>query len=145
MATTSRLPIQEAPDLRNTPISLILSVDDTATDAGLYFFYCEKDTVVDHCRVTWSSQDASSPASITLMNAGAAGIASATALSNTLAVQAIGTINTGVDLTLTDTDNVIPAGNWIAIDIVDGDSSSAGQGYPSAYLGVYLRLRTIIA
>ena len=138
MAGESALPITECPDLIAHTVAITVpdSVwdDGAAVAEGAYLFYCERDTIVDAAHFICSVTDVSGD--ITL-NTGATGVASAgTAISSALTPAVAGTPQA---FTITETANLIPAGNWIGVEH-DGDADSAD--IVSAI--VQLRLRTRI-
>lgn len=137
MAGEKVLPIEVAADLRAhtivIPIPDSVFDDGAAAAEGAFLFYAERDTIVDAahfiCNVTDSDGD------ITL-NTGSSGVASeGTAISDTITPAAAGVAKA---FTLTETANLIPAGNWIGIEH-DGDADSEDL----AGCMVQLRIRTI--
>ena len=138
MAGEITLPIQECPDL--ICHTVVITVPDTVWDdgavaaEGAFLFYCERDTVVDAAHFMCSVTDATGD--ITL-NTGSTGVASAgSAISSVLTPAVAGTPQA---FTMTETANLVPAGNWIGVEH-DGDADSAD--IVSAV--IQLRLRTRI-
>ncbi len=136
MAGEVALPIQECPDMICHTVALNVpdtAFDDTAYD-GAFLFYCERDTIIDAahfiCAVTDTSGD------VTLVT-GATGLPGAgSAVSSVLTP---GTAGTPQAFTITETANLIPAGNWIGLEI-DNDADTADV----VGAMVQLRLRTRI-
>lgn len=137
MAGEKVLPIEVAADLRAHTIVIPIpdSVFDDGTEAaeGAFLFYAERDTIVDAAHFICNVTDASGDVTL---NTGSTGVASAgTAISDTITPNAAGVVKA---FTLTETANLIPAGNWIGIEH-DGDADSADL----AGCMVQLRIRTI--
>lgn len=136
MAGEVVLPIQECPDLIAHTISIPIAdavFDDGAAAAeGVYLFYCERDTIVDGAHFLCNVTDASGDVTL---NTGSSGLASAgSAITSALTPGAAGVVAT---FTMTETANLIPAGNWIGLEH-DGDGDSADL----AGCLVQIRLRT---
>ena len=142
MAGEKVLPIEVAADLRAHTIVIPIPdsvFDDDGSGAsstaaeGAFLFYAERDTIVDAAHFICNVTDASGD--ITL-NTGSTGVAAAgTAISDTITPNAAGVVKA---FTLTETANLIPAGNWIGIEH-DGDDDSETL----AGCMVQLRVRTI--
>ena len=138
MAGETPLPIQECPDLYAhtvvIPIPDSVWDDGAAAAEGAFLFYAERDTIVDAAHFICNVTDASGD--ITL-NTAATGVASAgSAISSTLTP---GTAGTPQAFTITETANLIPAGNWIGVEH-DGDADAADITGAM----VQLRLRTCV-
>ena len=138
MAGENVLPIQECPDM--ICHTIVVPVPDSVWDngaaaaEGAYLFYCERDTIVDAAHFLCNVTDASGD--ITL-NTGSTGVASAgSAISSVLTPTAAGVVGT---FTMTETANLIPAGNWIGVEH-DGDADSEDM----TGVMIQLRLRTRI-
>jgi hypothetical protein len=138
MAGETVLPIQECPDL--VAHTIVIPIPDSVWDdgaasaEGAFLFYAERDTVVDAAHFICNVTDASGDVTL---NTAATGVASAgTAISSVLTP---GTAGTPQAFTLTETANLIPAGNWIGVEH-DGDADTADITGAM----VQLRLRTII-
>jgi len=141
MAGESVLPIQECPDL--IAHTVVIPIPDSVFDddgsgasstaaEGAFLFHCERDTIVDAAHFLCNVTDASGDLTL---NTGSSGVAAAgSAISSVLTPPAAGVVGT---FTLTETANLIPAGNWIGIEH-DGDADSADL----AGCMVQLRLRT---
>ena len=93
-------------------------------------FHCERDTVVDAAFIRCATADAD--ATITLKHFTTGAVGSGTAFSSAAALSA--TAGTVIPVTITDTANVIPAGDAIGVD-VGGTSTAVG-------VNVTLRIRT---
>ena len=136
MAGENVLPIQECPDM--IAHTVVLNVPDAAFDNtaydGAYLFYCERDTIVDAAHFLCAVTDASGDATLTTAATGTPGAGSAIS-----SVLTPGTAGTPQAFTLTETANLIPAGNWIAIE-VDNDADT--EDVVGAM--IQLRLRTRI-
>jgi len=138
MAGETPLPIQECPDLYAhtvvIPIPDSVWDDGAAAAEGAFLFYAERDTIVDAAHFICNVTDASGD--ITL-NTASSGVASAgAAISSTLTP---GTAGTPQAFTITETANLIPAGNWIGVEH-DGDADAADITGAM----VQLRLRTCV-
>ena len=134
MAGETALPIQECPDLIAHTVTTTVpdtAFDNTAYD-GAFLFYCERDTVVDAAHFICSVTDASGKVTL---NTGSTGLPGAGSAISSLLTP--GTAGTPQAFTLTETANLIPAGNWIAVEVAnDGDTADVVGAM------VQLRLRT---
>jgi len=136
MAGERVLPIDVCPDLRAHTI--VINVPATAFDNnaydGAFLFYAERDTIIDAAHVICAVIDADGDLTLSTASgaASAGGVPSAgTAISDTIVPAAAGVVKA---FTLTETANLIPAGNWVAIEHAnDGDSEDL--------LGVMVQLR----
>tara|TARA_R100000458_G_scaffold37793_1_gene35251 strand:+ start:3626 stop:4060 length:435 start_codon:yes stop_codon:yes gene_type:complete len=138
MAGEVVLPIQECPDM--ICHTIVVPVPDSVWDddgsgasstaaEGAFLFYCERDTIVDAAHFLCNTTDASGD--ITLNTASSGVAAAGTAISSALTPTAAGVVGT---FTITETANLIPAGNWIGVEH-DGDADSADL------TGVMIQLR----
>ena len=132
MAGENVLPITECPDMISETFAFQFSIAEDFQNT--YLFYCERDTIVDAAHCICNVTDASGD--ITL-NTASSGVASAgSAISSVLTPGAAGVPTA---FTMTETANLIPAGNWIGVEH-DGDADSADL----VGVMIQLRLRTRI-
>tara|TARA_Y100001938_G_scaffold67605_2_gene93788 strand:- start:1105 stop:1506 length:402 start_codon:yes stop_codon:yes gene_type:complete len=130
MAGEVVLPIQECPDMICHTVTVCLSATGGDVVDDHYVFYCERDTIVDAATVMFVTNDAD--ATLKLTTAATGTIASGTDMTSALAIS--GTAGTPVHFTMTETANLVPAGNWIGLEITN--TSTAEQ------VTVQMRVRT---
>lgn len=141
MAGERVLPIDVCPDLRAHTISINVpatAFDNTAYD-GAYLFYAERDTVIDAAHIICAVTDAA-PSEITLVTGSGAATAGGVPSSGSAisAQTAAGAAGVAVAFSITETANLIPAGNWVALKIGNNTNSEDLVG-----VMVQLRVRTI--
>jgi hypothetical protein len=131
MAGETSLPIQETPDHWQT---IVVSCSGTGGDFvdDQYLFYAERDTVVDAAHAIWGTADAD--ATLKLTTAASGTVADGTDMTSALAMS--GSAGTPAAFTITETANLVPAGNWVGIEITG--TSTAEE------VTVQLRIRTTI-
>ena len=132
MAGEVALPITECPDTIAHTICVPLGSTGGVTVDNQYIFYAERDTIVDDARLICGVADAD--ATMKLTTAATGTVADGTDLTSALAMS--GTAGTPVQFTLTTTANLIPAGNWIGVEITGTSTASECM--------VQLRLRSRI-
>ena len=125
MAGETVLPIQETPDF-------IQDITWNApTEGNGYFYYCERDTVVDSVVAINDGADAGLTVDIT-KGAGGTSI-----LSSAITIAAADTTGVG---TLDTSENLVPAGTWLHLTYADGTSDADS----TAGLCIQARIRTTI-
>jgi|9_EtaG_2_1085328.scaffolds.fasta_scaffold05736_2 hypothetical protein len=124
------LPVSTFPDVLQY-ISVNLGQNGSGVVAADQpIFHCERDTVVDAAFIRCATADGD--ATITLKHFTTGNVTDGTAFSSAAALSA--TAGTVIPVTITDTANVIPAGDAIGVD-VGGTSTAVG-------VNVTLRIRT---
>lgn len=137
MAGETVLPIQEFPDVfQYVSVTLKADTEDVTGTLDSYLMYCEEDTIVDAAYFSITTVDASNDATYTLqyVPSGTGPEASGTAFSN--AATSGATADASVAWTITETANIVPAGNRIALKVA-GTSDVEG-------MNITLRIRTRI-
>lgn len=137
MAGETVLPIQEFPDVfQYVSVTLKADTEDVTGTLDSYLMYCEEDTIVDAAYFSITTVDASNDATYTLqyVPSGTGPEASGTAFSN--AATSGATADASVAWTITETANLVPAGNRIALKVA-GTSDVEG-------MNITLRIRTRI-
>ena len=132
MAGEIALPIQECPDL----ICHIMTKTfdgGTATDNTGPWFYCERDTIIDAAFAV--SEDADADLTFMLVKA-ASGTAVGSGTDILSAVMAVTVADTTVTGTLDETENLVPAGSWVHIEVAGTADTAA------AVATVQVRIRT---
>ena len=112
MAGEVVLPIQEVPDSFQTVAMQLSGTGGDFVD-NQYLFYAERDTIIDAAHAIWATNDAD--ATLMLTTAATGTVADGTNLTSALAMS--GTAGTPAAFTITETANLIPAGNWVGIEI----------------------------
>ena len=124
------IPVETFPDVLQY-ISVNLGQDGSGNAAADQpIFHCERNPVVDAAFIRCSTADAD--ATITLKHFTTGAVGSGTAFSSAAALSA--TAGTVIPVTITNTANVIPAGDAIGVDFTN-TSTAAG-------VNVTLRIRT---
>tara|TARA_Y100001938_G_scaffold129618_1_gene184730 strand:+ start:215 stop:631 length:417 start_codon:yes stop_codon:yes gene_type:complete len=135
MAGETALPSSECPDIfQYISVTLKADTEDLTGTLDSYIMYCEKDTIVDAAWLSITTVDASNDATFTLqyVPSGTGPEASGTAFTN--AATSGATADATVAWTITETANLVPAGNRIAL-VVAGTSDVEG-------INVTMRIRT---
>ena len=128
MAGSTPIETTELPDFHQIlPITL-----NGVVDSDVHLFYAERDTVLESAWVVCGTNDAD--ATFTLKKASSGNITSGTAVSAARSISA--TAGTPLQFSIVATENLIPAGSWVGIDIT-GTSTAAD-------CSVTLRVRTRI-
>jgi|TARA_R100000482_G_scaffold124912_1_gene79832 hypothetical protein len=138
------LPASECPDFFQY-VSVTLGADtvDTTGTLDAYIMYCDRDTVVDAAFISFTTVDASNDATFQLQyvpsglqdTAGVTPVGpegSGTAITSTTTSGA--TADASISFTMTESANVVPAGNRIALKVA-GTSDIEG-------VNITLRIRT---
>ena len=146
MAGETVLPIQEFPDVfQYVSVTLKADTEDVTGTLDSYLMFCEEDTIVDAAYFSITTVDASNDATYTLQyvpsgllsTAGVTPVGpegSGTVFSN--AATSGATADASVAWTITETANIVPAGNRIALKVA-GTSDVEG-------MNITLRIRTRI-
>jgi len=137
MAGETVLPSQESPDVfQYISVTLKADTEDLTGTLDSYIMYCEKDTIVDAAWFSITTVDASNDATFTLqyVASGTGPEGSGTAFTN--AATSGATADATVAWTITETANLVPAGNRIALKVA-GTSDVEG-------INVTMRIRTRI-
>ena len=130
MAGEQTLPIQECPDTISETVSVVLAQTGGDFVDNQYIFYAERDVVLDAAFCIFGTNDGDATLKLTTGSSGA--VASGTDMTSALDID--GTAGTPVAITITTTANIIPAGNWIGVEITN--TSTAEE------VMVQLRLRS---
>jgi len=146
MAGETALPSSECPDIFQY-ISVTLKADTEDATIGLdhYILYCEKDTIVDAAWFSFTTADAGDDARFMLAyvpSGTGPESASATAITNNTVMG--GTADATVAWTITETANLVPAGNRIVLQIADVSGAGTSSAVASTLEGcnVTMRIRT---
>ena len=124
MAGETALPIQETPDFLQD-ITWSGAIAEDIADG--YFYYCERDTVVDAVHVITDTADNNATVDV---KKGAGGTS---VLSSVITTAAADTTYSG---TMSTSENLVPAGTWLHLDFSNVDTATG--------VVVQARIRTTI-
>ena len=136
------LPIGVVPDTFQY-VSVTLSHDEVEYAKSAYLFFCEEDTVVDSAFLSFTPVDGSDDATFTLQSVPSgllktAGVTpvgpegSGTVISDSIKTGT--TADASVAFTITETANIVPAGNRIAVKVANTSNAEGAM--------ITLRIRT---
>lgn len=128
MAGESLLPVRETPDYIGSTVSVYINDISVVATTKLPFLYCERDTIVDAAFCWWFDATAS-PSYLALEQE------DGTNITDQIDTRpGVNPVQIVYPFTIVETENLVPAGNFIMIETTDVEDSD--------YMIIQMRIRT---